>query len=284
MRLKDRVAIVTGAGSGIGRATAVLMAREGARVVVVDIADGAGQETARMIRGAGGEAVYCHADVGKAQGARKMVSAAVKAYGRLDILHSNAFWHKTGTVVDLDERDWDRAQDVCLKAIYLGGKYAIPEMLKSREGRRSGSGVGRSGESTEVGTSGVGSGAIVNTSSIHALTSFGQCSAYDAAKAGVLGLTRTMALDFGPEVRVNAVLPGAIQTPAWKGATPQVFRWWAERTPMRRMGQPEDIARAVVFLASDDASFITGEGLVVDGGWTIHGHAGQPGAKPRRRA
>jgi NAD(P)-dependent dehydrogenase (short-subunit alcohol dehydrogenase family) len=260
MRLKDRVAIVTGSGSGIGRATAALMAREGARVVVADIADEAGQETARMIREAGGEAVACRADVGRAQGAKKMVATALRAYGRLDILHNNAFWHRTGNVVDLEERDWDRTQAVCLKAIYLGGKYAIPEMLKT------------------------GGGAIVNTSSIHSLVSFGQCPAYDSAKAGILGLTRTMALDFGPEIRVNAVLPGAIQTPAWKGATQKDFRWWAERTPMGRMGQPEDIAKAVVFLASEDASFITGECLVVDGGWTIHGHAGQPGAKPRKRA
>jgi NAD(P)-dependent dehydrogenase (short-subunit alcohol dehydrogenase family) len=259
VRLEDKVAIVTGAGSGIGRATAELMAAEGAKVLAADISEEGARETVAIIRDAGGTALACRADVGRSAGARKMVASALKAWGRIDILHNNAFWHRTGTVVDLDEKDWDRSQDVCLKAIYLGCKYAIPEMLNT------------------------GGGAIVNTSSIHAVASFGQCSAYDSAKAGVLGLTRTTALDFGPDIRVNAVLPGAIRTAAWKGATEKDFRWWADRTPMRRMGRPEDIAKAVVFLASDDASFITGACLLVDGGWTIHGHAAQPNAKPRKR-
>jgi NAD(P)-dependent dehydrogenase (short-subunit alcohol dehydrogenase family) len=249
VRLKDKVALVTGAASGIGRATAVLMAREGARVVVADVAEEAGEETVARIRKEGGAAVYCRADVGKARDVRRMVAAAVRAYGRLDILHNNAFWHRPGSAVELEEEGWDRSLDVCLKSVYLGCKYTIPEMLKA------------------------GGGAIVNTASVHSLVSFGNHAAYDASKAGIIGLTRSVALDFGPRIRANAVLPGAIRTPAWGDAPPKVFRWWAARTPMRRVGRPEDVAKAVVFLASDEASFITGAALVVDGGWTIHGHA-----------
>ena len=246
MRFTGRVALITGAASGIGRATALLLAREGARVLVADVNEAGGQETVEAVRSAGGGAMYCAADVGSAAEVERMVRTAVESYGRLDVLHNNAYWNQFGTVVDLPEEGWDRTLQICLKALYLGCKYAIPEMRKT------------------------GGGAIVNTASVHSLVSFRNYSAYDTAKAGVMGLTRSVALDFGPEIRCNAVLPGAIYpTGAWTGVSEEARDVFARGVPMKRLGHPDDIARAVAFLASDDASFITGTGLVVDGGLTM---------------
>lgn len=248
MQLTGKVAIVTGSASGIGRATAVLMAQEGARVVVADINEAGARQTVADIVAVGGQATACRTDVGRADDVARMIRCAVETYGSLHILHNNAFTHVPGAVCDLAEADWDRTLDVCLKALYLGCKHAIPAMRQS------------------------GGGAIVNTASVHSLVAFRRYAAYDAAKAGVLGLTRSVALDYGPDIRVNAVLPGAILTAAWDGTTEADREPFIQRCPLQRLGVPEDIARAVVFLASDAASFITGTSLVVDGGLTIVGN------------
>lgn len=252
MQLTGKIAIITGAASGIGRATAMLMAQEGARVVVADVNETGGRQAVEAIAAAGGQAVFCRTDVGRGEDVARMVRCAVDTYGGLHILHNNAFTHVPGPVCDLAEPDWDRTLDVCLKAIYVGCKYAIPAMQQS------------------------GGGAVVNTASVHSLVGFRQYAAYDAAKAGVLGLTRSVALDYGPEIRANAVLPGAILTPAWDGTTEAGRLPYIQRCPLKRLGVPEDIARAVVFLASDAASFITGVSLVVDGGLTIVGDVRNP--------
>ena len=249
MRLADKTAIVTGAASGIGQGTAAMMAREGARVVAVDINEVGLEQTVESIRRDGWQATACVADVGRDDGARYMIQCAVETYGGLDILHNNAYWHAPGPVCDLAEADWDRTLDVCLKAIYLGCRHAIPVMRES------------------------GGGAIVNTASVHSLVGFRDYAAYDAAKGGVIGITRSVAVDYGPEIRSNAVLPGAILTKAWDGLDEAIQRPYIDRPPMKRLGLPEDIASAVVFLASDEASFITGASLVVDGGLTIVGDA-----------
>ncbi|MBI4551677.1 MAG: SDR family oxidoreductase [Candidatus Latescibacteria bacterium] len=248
MQLTGKIAIVTGAASGIGRATAVLIAREGARVVVADLNEAGAHQTVAEITASGGQAIACRTDVGRQDEVIQMVRCAVETYGGLHILHNNAFTHVPGPVCDLAEADWDRTLDVCLKAIYLGCKHAIPAMRQS------------------------GGGAIVNTASVHSLVGFRQYAAYDAAKAGVLGLTRSVALDYGPDIRANAVLPGAILTPAWDGTTEAGRQPFIQRCPLQRLGMPDDIARAVVFLASDAAAFITGASLVVDGGLTIVGN------------
>jgi NAD(P)-dependent dehydrogenase (short-subunit alcohol dehydrogenase family) len=254
MRFADQVALITGGASGIGRATARQLAREGARVVVADINDDGGTETVALIAGEGGTACYHHTDVGRAAQVEALVARALDEYGRLDVLHNNAYWNRYGSAVDLDEEGWDRTLDITLKALYLGCKYAIPAMRRT------------------------GGGAIVNTASVHSLVSFPGCLAYDAAKAGVLGLTRSVALDFGPDIRCNAVLPGAIYpTGAWVGDTEQARRDFTRVAPLKRLGNPDDIARAVAFLASSEASFITGTGLVVDGGLTLRGANPHPG-------
>jgi NAD(P)-dependent dehydrogenase (short-subunit alcohol dehydrogenase family) len=214
-------------------------------VLVAELNPDAGEETVGLIRSAGGEARFFQADVGQADDVERMVETAVSAYARLDILHNNAFWNRYGNVVDLEEAGWDGTLTVTLKALYLGCKYAIPAMQAS------------------------GGGAIVNVASVHSLVSFYNCAAYDTAKAGVLGLTRSVAIDFGPTIRCNAVLPGAIYpTGAWVGASEAIKERFSTAVPAKRLGHPDDIARAVAFLASDDASFITGTGLVVDGGLT----------------
>lgn len=248
MQLAEKTAIVTGAASGIGRATAAMMAAEGARVVVADVNEAGAQQTVSAIVSAGGQAVVCVTDVADRGQVERMVRCAVETYGGLHILHNNAFWHAPGAVCDLDEAGWDRTIDVCLKALYLGCKYAIPAINAS------------------------GGGVIINTASVHSHVAFRDYAAYDAAKSGVLGLTRSVALDYGPDIRANAVLPGAILTGAWDGTTEADRAPFIDRCPMKRLGTPDDIAAAVVFLASDAASFITGATLVVDGGLTIVGN------------
>ncbi len=249
MKLAEKTAIVTGAASGIGQGTAIMMVREGARVVAVDINGEGLDQTVESIRGEGGDATACIADVGRDEDAQRMVQCAVDTYGGLQVLHNNAYWHAPGPVCDLAEADWDHTLEVCLKSIYMGCRHAIPVMKAS------------------------GGGAIVNAASVHSLAGFRDYAAYDAAKGGVIGITRSVAVDYGPEIRSNAVLPGAILTKAWDGLDKATQQPYIDRPPMKRLGLPEDIASAVVFLASDEASFITGASLVVDGGLTIVGDA-----------
>ena len=241
-RVAGKVAIVTGAASGIGESTAKRLAEEGAAVTVADVDVDNGKRVAGEIAAAGGDALFVRSDVGKTAGIKRMLERTESNFGRIDIIHNNAVWFHHAAATDLDEKDWNRAMDVGLKSVYLAAKYGIPIMRKT------------------------GGGAIVNTSSVHALVSFETCTAYDAGKAGMLGLTRTLALDYGPDIRVNAVLPGAILTPLWRIVTPKEKKQFRDMVPAKRLGVPEDIANAVLYLASDEASFVTGTTLVVDGG------------------
>ena len=249
MKLVGKTSIVTGAASGIGMGTATRLAQEGAQVVAVDINRPGLEHTVELIRQIGGIAVDCVADVADENDVQNMIQVALEAYGQLDILHNNAYWHAPGPICDITESDWSRTLDVCLKALYLGCKHAIPAMKKS------------------------GTGVIINTASIHSLVGFKNYAAYDAAKGGVIGITRSVAVDYAPEIRSNAILPGAILTKTWDNINIDEANPYITRCPMRRLGQPDDIASAVVFLASDEASFINGASLVVDGGLTIVGDA-----------
>ncbi len=241
-RVAGKAAIVTGAASGIGRATAQVLAREGAAVCIADVDADGGRQVADEIAASGGEAIFVRTDVGARADVIEMFERTEEAFGRVDIVHNNAIWFRHGTATELDERDWDGTLNIGLKAIFLAAKYGIPIMRKT------------------------GGGAIINTGSVHSLVSFATCTAYDAAKAGVLGLTRTLAIDYGPDIRVCAVLPGAILTPLWNGAPEEDRRRFAQMVPAKRLGTGEDVANAVLFLASDEASFITGTALTVDGG------------------
>ena len=173
-----------------------------------------------------------------------MVARTEERFGRLDILHNNAIAFRHGSATELDEAGWDLTLNVGLKAVFLASKFGIPVMRKT------------------------GGGAIINTGSVHSLVSFATCTAYDSAKAGILGLTRVLALDYGPDIRVNAVLPGAILTPLWDNleVPEEERRRYAEMVPAKRLGHGGDIANAVLYLASDEASFVTGTHLAVDGG------------------
>ena len=241
-RVAGKAAIVTGAASGIGRATAQVLAREGAAVCIADVDAAGGRQVADEIAAKGGEAIFVRTDVGARADVIEMFERTEEAFGRLDIVHNNAIWFRHGTATELDEKDWDGTLNIGLKAIFLAAKYGIPIMRKT------------------------GGGTIINTGSVHSLVSFATCTAYDAAKAGVLGLTRTLAIDYGPDIRVCAVLPGAILTPLWNGAPEEDRRRFAQLVPAKRLGTGEDVANAVLFLASDEASFITGTALTVDGG------------------
>lgn len=244
--LKGKVAIVTGGASGIGRATAVLFAREGAKVVIADYNPKGGQETLGMIKEEGGEAIFIETDVSKPEDVEGMVEETIKVYGRLDILFNNAGIAETAKVTEASLDHWERVLAINLRGVFLGCKYAIPRMIEN------------------------GGGSIINTASIAAEVGFNETAAYVASKHGVVGLTKTIALDYAADgIRANTVCPGVIRTPMVMDGLDEAARGYVVSLhPLGRMGEPEEVAEAVLFLASERSSFITGTCLFVDGGYT----------------
>jgi NAD(P)-dependent dehydrogenase (short-subunit alcohol dehydrogenase family) len=249
LSLENEVAIVTGAASGIGRAIAVALAQMGAAVAVLDIDDRQGLETVNEISNRGQKAIFIHCDVRSSRGCAGAVRKIVKSLGKINILCNNAGIVIRKNVVELQEDEWNLALDVTLKGVYLLSKEVIPHMIRN------------------------GGGRIINTGSGWSLKGGPRAAAYCAAKAGVLNLTRAMAIDHGKHnIRVNCVCPGDVDTPmlhsecAQLGKDSHTFLAEAANRPLRRIGSPEDVAHAVLFLASKMSNWITGAALVVDGG------------------
>ena len=243
--LTGKVALVTGGGSGIGRATVLTFARQGARVVVADVSLEGGNETVSLVEGAGGEAVFVEADVSKSDEVRSLIDKTVKTYGRLDCAHNNAAARKgrSAPTHEVTEEEWDRIIGIDLKNVFLCMKYEIPQMLEQ------------------------GSGAIVNTASINGLVAGRNDAPYAAGKHGVVGLTRTAAVEYAKRgIRVNCVCPGWIDTPrvAHLEAADDNY---LDDYPIGRKGSAQEIAEAVVWLCSDAASYVTGHTMAVDGGF-----------------
>jgi NAD(P)-dependent dehydrogenase (short-subunit alcohol dehydrogenase family) len=244
MRLQGKVAVVTGAGRGIGRAIAERLAREGATVVVNDIDERLGEETVDLLTARGGQAFFVRADVASRTDVQRLAAAAMDRFGALNILINNAICSRDS----IERHDWDSLTRVGLVGPWLTMTLSAPLMERS------------------------GGGSIVNISDVQALGGFGREHFYGAVKAGLVAMTRSLAVSLGPRgIRVNCICPGAVVTPAWKPATerdPQLFERLRKVYPLGRLGKPEDVATAAVFLASDESSFITGAVLVVDGGLT----------------
>jgi NAD(P)-dependent dehydrogenase (short-subunit alcohol dehydrogenase family) len=253
MRLEGKVSIITGGGSGMGRVAAQLFAAQGARVVVAEFSEAAGQETVDLVRGAGGEATLVRADVSKESDAKAMVDHALATYGRLDSLYNNAgvMPEADHSVIDTDVATWDQVMAVNVRGVFLGCKYAIPAMIEG------------------------GGGSVINIASFVALVG---CSvpqdAYTASKGAVISLTRSLAVQFGPKgVRTNAICPGPVETPLlmdWLVKDEEAKRIRLARNPTGRFGKPEEIVNMAIYLASDESRWTNGASLVVDGGITVN--------------
>jgi NAD(P)-dependent dehydrogenase (short-subunit alcohol dehydrogenase family) len=253
MRLDGKVAIITGAGGGMGRVAAQMFAKEGAKVVVAEFGEAAGNETVRLVKDAGGEATFVRADVSSESDAKRMVDQAVSTFGRLDVLYNNAgiMPEADHSVVDTDVDTWDTVMAVNVRGVFLGCKYAIPKMVEG------------------------GGGSVINIASFVALLG---CTvpqdAYTASKGAILSLTRSLAVQFGPKgVRSNAICPGPVETPLlldWLVKDEEAKRIRLARNPTGRFGKPEEIVNMAVYLASDESRWTNGASLVVDGGITVN--------------
>ena len=251
MRLKDKVCVITGAGSGMGRAAAIAFAREGAKIVAGDIDPAKGAETVELVKKAKGQAIFTRCDVGKEADAQALIGAGVETFKKIDVLYNNAgiFPEKDHSVIDTDEAVWDLVYRVNVKGVYFICKHGIPELVK------------------------VGGGSVINIASFVALVG---CSvpqdAYTASKGAVIALTKSLAVQFGPKgVRSNAICPGPIETPLlseWLLKEPKEKAKRLNRIPMQRFGRPEDIVNLALYLASDEASWTNGAVMVADGGIT----------------
>jgi NAD(P)-dependent dehydrogenase (short-subunit alcohol dehydrogenase family) len=250
VRLKDKVALITGAASGIGRETALLFAQEGAKVVVVDVTDPAGEETVKMVKDKGGDAVYVHADVSKAADCENMVKVAEKTYGKMNVMFNNAgIMHSNDdNAMTTEESVWDLTMSINLKGVFLGCKYGIPALQRA------------------------GGGSIINTASFVALMGAATAQiAYTTSKGGVLAMTRELAIIHAREnIRINALCPGPLHTELLMKFlnTEEKRQRRLVHIPMGRFGEAKEMAYAALFLASDESSFTTGAEFVVDGGIT----------------
>ena len=264
-RLDGKVAIITGAASGIGRGTAMRFAGEGAAVVIADLNVEGGEAAVRDCREHGGRAVFQKADVSSEAEIMALVARAVKEFGRLDIIYNNAgIGGAVGPLEQISVEDWDRSIAVLLRSVFLGIKHSVPEMRKA------------------------GGGSIISTASVAGIRGFAGLHPYCAAKAGVVNLTRSAAVEFAKDqIRVNCICPGGINTPILHRNQPGVKEameeWMAKGQPIQRAGHPEDIAGMALYLASDDARWVTGQAMIVDGGLTVGSqflNAGERGQNP----
>lgn len=241
MRLKDQVAVITGGVSGIGEATAKLFIEEGAQVVVADVNDPKGEELAQEL---GENGAFVYADVTKEEEVEQLIDTAISKFGKLDIMFNNA---GVGPVMETDEINndqWNRVVEVNLNGVFYGTKHAVKQFKKQK------------------------GGIIVNTASMLGHVGQAQTAAYSATKGGVVNFTRATALEYAPDIRINAICPGYVKTPLMEQLEEDEVEQLRQVTPLGRLGKPEDIAKAVLFLSTDDSSFMTGASLVVDGGYT----------------
>ena len=248
-RLENKVAIITGAGSGIGRGIALAFSKEGAKIIVADINEQGGKETIELIKQEKetNKAVFVKTDVSRPEDINNMAQVCLNSFGRIDVLVNNAGILMSGPLDKMDEQVWDKILSVNLKSVFLASKKVLPEMVKQ------------------------GKGKIINTASVAGLVGFNELGAYCATKGGIIALSRSMALDYAPlGININCIAPGVIRTQMTRAMLedPATKKSFAADTPYPRFGEPKDIAMAAVYLASDESDFVVGHVLIVDGGYT----------------